>query len=252
MSQSVSDVIRSTPYQVVVDEHGEEVRVQATYGIHNGYFTVTGDGWYKTPAGRYHNEPDICGQISSELIDAAFPWLNLIRSLHLTDALTGEPMYAVENTLFWLRSGADDSITVPAKWELFDGRQRAAAYLGAPVHLMPSLAANKDEQRAELTALVADLAPAFSAKAYAARVLYDLGEVDTAQVDSVVGAVMDSHYGADSEWAEPNRFDEVGFTRAQAENDISAVEIEELMTEAITLDRKAFYAPGRIPNTKEN
>lgn len=251
MSQSVSDVIRSTPYQIVVDEHGEQVRVQATYGINNGHFTVTGEGWYKTPAGRYHSEPDIGGQIG-ELIDAAFPWLGLIRSLHLADALTGEPLYAVENTLFWLRSGADTSITVPPKWELYDGRQRAAAYLGAPVHLMPSLTASKDEQRTELAALVADLAPAFSAKAYAARVLYDLGETDTTQIESVVGAVMDSHYGADSEWAEPNHFDETGFTRAQAESDISAEEIKELMAEAITLDRKAFYTPGRIPNTKEN
>lgn len=247
MSQSVSDVLRATPYQVITDEFGEEVRLQATYGIQNGHFTVTGEGWYKKPSGRYPSEPDVVGQIAD--LRRAFPWLRTIMNMHLADAVTGEPLYAVENSLFWLRSLVTKYEYCPEEWKGFDGRQRAASYLDCPVDLIPKEDLPKEEQRAALEEVVRKLAPAWAAKAYATRVLYDLGGHDTVSAEQIAERVLDAHYGDDSDWAEENRFGERGFTRAQAESDIDRSDIAALITEAITIDRSENH---RSPNSKEN
>lgn len=247
MSQRPADVLRATPYQVVADEFEESVRVQATYGIQNGHFTVTGEGWYKRPSGRYGTEPDVGGQIST--IETAFPWLGLIRSMHLADAFTGEPLYAVENSLFWLRSLVTEYEYCPVDWTDFDGRQRAASYLGCPVNLIPKETLSKDEQRAALIEVAQTLAPAWAAKAYATRVLYDLGGIHTVPAKQIAEQVLDAHYGDNSGWAEENRFGERGFTRAQAESDIDRSDIAALITEAVAIDRSENH---RSPSTKEN
>lgn len=247
MSQRPADVLRVTPYQTIADEFGEEIRLQATYGIQNGHFTVTGEGWYKKPSGRYPSEPDVAGQVTD--LRRAFPWLRTIMNMHLADAVTGEPLYAVENSLFWLRSLVTDYEYCPDGWKDFNGRQRAASYLDCPVGLIPKGDLAKEEQRAALEEVVRELAPAWAARAYATRVLYNLGDHDTAPAEQIAEQVLDAHYGDGSDWAEENHFGERGFTRAQAESDIGRSDIAALITEAVAIDRAENH---RSPSTKEN
>lgn len=252
MPQRPADVLRATPYQIITGEFGEEIRLQATYGIQNGHFTVTGEGWYKRPSGRYPSEPDVAGQVAD--LRRAFPWLRTIMNMHLSNATTGEPLYAVENSLFWLRSPVTKYDYYPEGWKDFSGRQRAASYLDCPVDLIPKEDLAEAEQRAALEEVVRKLAPAWAARAYATRVLYDLGDVDTAptepvSAEQIAERVLDAHYGDDSDWAEENHFGERGFTRAQAESDIDRSDIAALITEAVTIDRTENH---RSPFTKEN
>lgn len=49
--------------------------------------------------------------------------------------------------------------------------------------------------------------------------------------------VLEAHYGRGTEWDETNVFGERGFTRAQAETDITDADVTALIVEAILLDR---------------
>lgn len=49
--------------------------------------------------------------------------------------------------------------------------------------------------------------------------------------------VMDAAYGIGTQWEEPNDDGEAGFDRAQAESDIDADEIGQLIEQAIRIDR---------------
>lgn len=53
--------------------------------------------------------------------------------------------------------------------------------------------------------------------------------------------VIDANYGIGTDWEEPNPFGEEGFTRAQAESDINADDIRELIEEAIRADRAQWF-----------
>ena len=55
--------------------------------------------------------------------------------------------------------------------------------------------------------------------------------------EEIAHNVMDAHYGLGTEWDEPNSWGEQGFTRAQAETDIAADDIQALIAEAILVDR---------------
>lgn len=53
--------------------------------------------------------------------------------------------------------------------------------------------------------------------------------------------VIDANYGIGTEWGEPNRFGEEGFTRAQAESDIDSDDIRRLIEQAINADRAQWF-----------
>lgn len=161
-----------------IELDGEQVKVEARYGIvtpqiGRSYFSVTGSAWYPTPAGRYRNEPDAGGQIADEVL-AAFPWLALLVGLHLHDAVTGEPMHAVENGWFWYsaekHSRRGDKVCFPTGWAQLTGAQRAGAYLGCEPTLFEGVTT-----KAEFSAVVDTLRPAWREVARVATSLYNLG-----------------------------------------------------------------------------
>ncbi|WP_394941160.1 hypothetical protein [Psychromicrobium sp. YIM B11713] len=66
--------------------------------------------------------------------------------------------------------------------------------------------------------------------------------------------VIDSHYGIGTDWEEPNDRGEEGFTRAQAESDIDAHDICELIEEGIAKDhaqlREALHSSDAVPGIR--
>lgn len=68
-------------------------------------------------------------------------------------------------------------------------------------------------------------------------------------------AVMDANYGAGSDWEEPNRYDESGFTRAQAESDIDRDEISGLIVQGVEKAREelrsALDGSAAVPGFRE-
>jgi hypothetical protein len=55
--------------------------------------------------------------------------------------------------------------------------------------------------------------------------------------EQIACEVIDAHYDIGTEWEGPNRFDEKGFTRAQAESDIDTDDVRRLIEEGIRADR---------------
>lgn len=56
--------------------------------------------------------------------------------------------------------------------------------------------------------------------------------------------VIEANYGVGTDWEEPNTYGEAGFTRAQAESDISADDVRKLIEDAITADRRQMTMPA--------
>lgn len=138
------------------DENGNPIDVEARYGINKTahvYFTLTCEYWYLGKNGRRLEESG-GGGADHELIVAAFPWLAPMSSMHLSDAVTGEPMHAAANawTMFTdldvtgsprdPRYGQHNAGLSPAQAaakylrcdpEVFSGMPRAATHGDAPV-----------------------------------------------------------------------------------------------------------------------
>jgi hypothetical protein len=73
--------------------------IKATATIRDGYFSVTGE--ISTEGERKHGDAQACGCIHDE-ISQVFPNLRPLIALHLSDALSGEPMHAEANGFYWL------------------------------------------------------------------------------------------------------------------------------------------------------
>lgn len=155
--------------------------VEAEYGIRLGYFTLTSNIWEyrdedalrravrryihgKNSPGRPTRDMDITGTIHNELLPV-FPHLKLIEMMHLSDSVTGEPMYALENGWYWFTNVQDWS----DQHREFTPAQRAGAYLRcAPEHFEG--VATKEQ----FAAVVEQLRPAWLAQARATRLTYGL------------------------------------------------------------------------------
>jgi len=92
-------------------------RIVATLAIRDlgtgPYFSLTGEvydrhgTWSGAARQRNGREPDACGQVTEELL-RAFPSLASFERMHLANAETGEPMYAVANGFYFYSGDAEE------------------------------------------------------------------------------------------------------------------------------------------------
>lgn len=154
---------------------GSLTTVVAHYGIRNDRVSVMGEVYYnhddQTPLANC--DPDKCGQVCDE-IKQAFPWLEHLMELHLADAYTGAPMYALDNGWFWLHEDEADGPLITTV-----SRRRAARYL----RTTPDMLANIRTKN-ELASLInTTLAPAWKRQMDAALALYDLSTGHKPQIN---------------------------------------------------------------------
>lgn len=140
--------------------------VVAHYGIRNDYVSITGEVYYncdgQTPLANL--DPDKCGHVCDE-IKQAFPWLGPLMELHLADAVTGAPMYALDNGWFWLHEDEADGPLITTV-----SRRRAARYLRTTPDMLEDVHTKND-----LSNLInTTLAPAWKKQIDAALALYGL------------------------------------------------------------------------------
>ena len=118
-----------TVEDIITDNNGTRIKVIATYGINDDRISVTGDVYYERQDNDgffFDNEPDDCGMVHDRILQA-FPWLRQLIDLHLADARTGAPMYALDNGWYWLRE--DDPNDRYNAIITDKSRRRAAQYL---------------------------------------------------------------------------------------------------------------------------
>lgn len=72
-----------------------------------GSFSVTGDIYHKATRSRGYDGTRSCGCLHDDAL-RAFPSLSFLVSMHLSDASTGEPMYAEENGFYQLAGACPD------------------------------------------------------------------------------------------------------------------------------------------------
>lgn len=140
--------------------------VVAHYGIRNDRVSIMGEVYYnrddQTPLANL--DPDKCEQVCDE-IKQAFPWLKPLMELHLADAYTGAPMYALDNGWFWLHEDEADGPLITTV-----SRRRAARYLRTTPDMLENVRTKND-----LEALInTTLAPAWKKQIDTALALYDL------------------------------------------------------------------------------
>lgn len=83
-------------------EKGATIEVDAkAYSLkgQSPYFSVT--AMIRTPASRRRRDCDACGCLHDEILKI-WPKLAPIVALHLSDAITGEPMHGESNGFYWL------------------------------------------------------------------------------------------------------------------------------------------------------
>lgn len=140
--------------------------VVAHYGIRNDRVSVMGEVYYnrndQTPLANL--DPDKCGQVCDD-IKRAFPWLKPLMELHLADAYTGAPMYALDNGWFWLHEDEADGPHITTV-----SRRRAARYLRTTPDMLEDVHTKNDLEMLINTTL----APAWKKQIDAALALYDL------------------------------------------------------------------------------
>ena len=146
---------------------GSLTTVVAHYGIRNDRVSITGEVYYnreddQTPLANL--DPDKCGQVCED-IERAFPWLKPLMELHLADAYTGAPMYALDNGWFWLHEDEADGPLITTV-----SRRRAARYLRTTPDMLESVRTKNDLEMLINTTL----APAWKKQIDAALALYDL------------------------------------------------------------------------------
>lgn len=154
---------------------GTLTTVVAHYGIRNDRVSVMGEVYYnrddQTPLTNL--DPDKCGQVCDE-IKQAFPWLEPLMELHLADAYTGAPMYALNNGWFWLHEDEADGPLITTV-----SRRRAARYLRTTPDMLEGVRTKND-----LEALInTTLAPAWKKQMDAALALYDLSTGHKPQIN---------------------------------------------------------------------
>lgn len=154
---------------------GSLTTVVAHYGIRNNRVSVVGEVYYncdtQTPLANL--DPDKCGQVCED-IERAFPWLKPLMDLHLADAYTGAPMYALDNGWFWLHDDEADGPLITNT-----SRRRAARYLRTTPNMLEGVRTKND-----LEALInTTLAPAWKKQMDAALALYDLSTDHKPQVN---------------------------------------------------------------------
>ena len=140
--------------------------VVAHYGIRGDRVSVMGEVYYdrddQTPLANL--DPDKCGQVCDD-IERAFPWLKPLMELHLADAYTGAPMYALDNGWFWLHDDEADGPLITST-----SRRRAAKYLRTTPDMLEDVHTKND-----LGVLInTTLAPAWKKQMDAVLALYDL------------------------------------------------------------------------------
>lgn len=150
--------------------------VVAHYGIRNDRVSVMGEVYYnrkddQTPPANL--DPDKCGQVCDD-IERAFPWLKPLMELHLADAYTGAPMYALDNGWFWLHEDEADGPHITST-----SRRRAARYLRTTPDMLEDVHTKND-----LEVLInTTLAPAWKKQIDAALALYDLSTGHKPQIN---------------------------------------------------------------------
>lgn len=98
----------------------------------------------------------------------AFPWLRQLVDLHLTDARTGAPMYALDNGWYWLRE--DDPNDRYNAIITDKSRRRAAQYLRTTPRMLENIETKEDLARLIETTL----APAWEKQVDSTLALYGL------------------------------------------------------------------------------
>lgn len=159
-----------TVEDILAETNGTRVKVIAEYGIDNDRIVVTGELYYERQDndGRFFgDEPDECGMVHDHILQA-FPWLRSLIDLHLSDARTGAPMYALDNGWYWLRE--DDPNDHYNAIITDKSRSRAAQYLRTTPHMLEDI-----ETREDLARLIeTKLAPAWEKQVASALALYGL------------------------------------------------------------------------------
>lgn len=152
-----------TPQRTLTEADGSKTTIVARYGVRDNRVSVTGEVYYDRED-ITGIEPDACGQVCDD-IERAFPWLKPLMDLHLSDARTGEPMYALDNGWFWLH---DDEAEGPLITKA--SRRRAARYLRTTPDMLADVRTKND-----LSSLISTtLAPAWKKQMDAALALYGL------------------------------------------------------------------------------
>lgn len=154
---------------------GSLTTIVAHYGIRNDRVSVMGEVYYnrddQTPLANC--DPDKCGQVCDD-IERAFPWLKPLMELHLADAYTGAPMYALDNGWFWLHEDEADGPIITTV-----SRRRAARYLRTTPDMLEDV-----HTKTDLAALInTTLAPAWKKQMDAALALYDLSTGHKPQIN---------------------------------------------------------------------
>lgn len=159
-----------TVEDIITDNNGTRIKVIATYGINDDRISVTGEVYYKRQDNNgffFDNEPDDCGMIHDRILQA-FPWLRQLIDLHLADARTGAPMYALDNGWYWLRE--DDPNDRYNAIITDKSRRRAARYLRTTPCMLAGIETKEDLARLIETTL----APAWEKQVDSTLALYGL------------------------------------------------------------------------------
>lgn len=165
------DTMRTVQY-TLREADGSLTTVVAHYGIRNDRVSITGEV-YCGCDDITGIEPDMIGQVTND-IERAFPWLKPLMDLHLSDARTGEPMYALDNGWFWLHEDEADGPLITTV-----SRRRAARYLRTTPDMLEGVRTKND-----LEVLInTTLAPAWKKQIDAALALYDLSTGHKPQIN---------------------------------------------------------------------
>lgn len=159
-----------TVEDIITGPDGTRIKVIATYGINDDRISVTGEVYYERQDNDgffFDNEPDDCGMVHDRILQA-FPWLRQLVDLHLSDARTGAPMYALDNGWYWLRE--DDPNDHYNTIITDKSRRRAAQYLRTTPCMLEGIETKEDLARLIETTL----APAWEKQIDSALALYGL------------------------------------------------------------------------------
>ena len=159
-----------TVEDIINESNGTRIKVIATYGINDDRISVTGEVYYERQDNDgffFDNEPDDCGMVHDRIVQA-FRWLRQLIDLHLADARTGAPMYALDNGWYWLR---EDDPNDRYNTVITDkSRRRAAQYLRTTPCILEGI-----ETKGDLARLIeTTLAPAWKKQVDSTLVLSGL------------------------------------------------------------------------------
>lgn len=158
-----------TAEDIITEANGTRIKVIAEYGVDNDRIIVTGEVYYERQDNDgyfFDSEPDESGMVHDRILQA-FPWLRQLIDLHLSDARTGAPMYALDNGWYWLRGHGLDPNNIAIS---DDSRRRAAQYLRTTPFILEGIETKEDLARLIETTL----APAWEKQVDSTLALYGL------------------------------------------------------------------------------